>query len=83
MKPTFEPCANFGHNFFRTSSKPGEPEIIKCKHCSIEVHVNNEGDFVGAPESKLAIHQMMKRLFLLRTTHFRYLKRRGFSLGNI
>ncbi|NNK87472.1 MAG: hypothetical protein HKO90_04250 [Flavobacteriaceae bacterium] len=76
---TFSLCANFGHNFYRPTQGGRMSDVVKCKNCSMEVPLNHDGDFEEA-DDKLIIHNVMKKLFLLRNYTFRRPRRRAFSI---
>ena len=75
MSPTFGLCSNFGHNFYREIHEGEHSDIVKCKNCSKEIHLNQDGDFEDVSETKVSILQVMHQLNLLRSRYsFRYKK---------
>lgn len=72
-------CANFGHNFYRTNKSGQLSDVVKCKNCSMEVSLNHNGD-LDETEDKLLIHNVMKKLFLLRNYTFRKPRKQAFSI---
>ena len=79
-KTTYDLCTNFGHNFYREKNADHPSDVVKCKHCQIEVTMNSNGDFEELEESNLAIHKVMKKLFLLRSSKFISTRRQIFSI---
>ncbi len=82
-KPTSSLCANFGHNFFRERLSDGLSDIVKCKHCELEVTLNHEGDLEQPEEDRSATHKVMKELFLLRNMYTTRLRKPIFSFYNL
>lgn len=71
MQPTttHKICDNFGHNFYRIKDSSGSTDIIKCKHCEIRIKMNGNGDYVEMPRTNQLVHNLMKKLFLLRRSN--------------
>ena len=80
MKPTYDLCASFGHNFVREKSSDEFTDRLRCKQCCTEVTLDNNGDIENLEESKLAMHQIMKKLFLLRNKRINSSQRQVFSI---
>jgi hypothetical protein len=77
MQPTSTQkiCDNFGHNFYRKKGSGSQPDVIKCKHCKIIITMNSSGDYEEMRSTNQLVHNLMKRLFLLR-------QRRDLQFGN-
>ena len=80
MKPTFNLCSNFGHNFYREKNEGEYSDVVKCKHCTKEIQLNGDGDFEDTSETKVAIHQVMQKLNLLKSKYSYRNKKQALSI---
>lgn len=69
VNPTYQLCANFGHNFVREHDADINSDVVTCKHCKISVEMDNNGNYEEELDEHLRIHQVMKKLFLLKTSY--------------
>ena len=77
-KPTSDLCASFGHNYVRANDKEDMEDVVRCKHCNLEVEMSSNGDFDNSTQNS-DIYEVMKQLFLLRRRHRRVMK--GFAMN--
>ena len=69
-KPTSDLCASFGHNYVRAHDKIDLEDVVRCKHCDLELKMSSTGDFENSNQFG-DIYDVMKQLFLLRRRHKR------------
>ncbi len=78
--PTNEICSNYGHNFFRETKSDAQSDIIKCKHCSIQITMNGNGDYEEISKENLLLQKLMKKLFLIRIQRIIHIKQHIFNI---
>ena len=75
-----QPCGNFGHNFFRIKGLNGRSDTVKCKHCDLEINLDQNGNIREDKFDKAKVHELLKKLFVLRTSSMIRPKHRVFGI---